>query len=300
MKRNRRRMPDRSAATPGPKIRLAATADQLRSEVAAARSAGKTIGLIPTMGALHDGHLSLVRAARQECDFIIATIFVNPTQFGPHEDFEKYPRTIERDLELLDSVGTDLVFAPERQSIYPAGFSTYVDPPDIANFLEGQCRPGHFRGVATIVLKLFNLAGADIAYFGQKDYQQARVIERMVEDLDVPVIVRVCPIVREADGLAMSSRNRYLNAEQRSRALALWRSISLARDLVAGGERDAARVAQQMHDQLTGLGVDVIDYAVLADPVTLQPVTEIQGPVIALIAVHVGQTRLIDNLRIEI
>jgi pantoate--beta-alanine ligase len=293
-------MPDRSAGIPGPKIRVAATAAQLRSEVDAARSAGKIIGLIPTMGALHDGHLSLVRAARQECNFTIATIFVNPTQFGPHEDFEKYPRTMDRDLELLESVGTDLVFAPDRQSIYPAGFSTYVDPPEIANFLEGQCRPDHFRGVATIVLKLFNLAGPDIAYFGRKDYQQARVIERMVEDLDVPVVVRMCPIVREADGLAMSSRNRYLDAQQRDRALALWRSLSLARDLVADGERDGARIARQMHDQLTALGVDGIDYAVLADPVTLQPVTEIQEPVIALIAAYVGQTRLIDNLRIEV
>jgi pantoate--beta-alanine ligase len=281
-------------------VRVAETAAQLRSEVTAARSAGKTIGLIPTMGALHEGHLSLVRAARRECGFTIATVFVNPTQFGPHEDFDKYPRTMAKDLELLDSVGTDVVFAPDRQSVYPPGFSTYVDPPEIANPWEGQCRPGHFRGVATIVLKLFHLAGADIAYFGQKDYQQARMIQRMVEDLDVPVVVRVCPIVREADGLAMSSRNRYLDGEQRDRALALWRSLSLARDLVAAGERDGARVAQAMHDRLTGLGVDRIDYAGLADPVTLQPVAEIQGPVVALIAAYVGQTRLIDNLRIEI
>jgi pantoate--beta-alanine ligase len=281
-------------------VRVVETAAQLRSEVTAARSAGKTIGLIPTMGALHEGHLSLVRAARHECGFTIATVFVNPTQFGPHEDFDKYPRTMAKDLELLDSVGTDVVFAPDRQSVYPSGFSTYVDPPEIANPWEGQCRPGHFRGVTTIVLKLFHLAGADVAYFGQKDYQQARVIQRMVEDLDVPVVVRVCPIVREADGLAMSSRNRYLDAEQRDRALALWRSLALARDLVAAGERDGARVVQQMHDRLTELGVDGIDYACLADPVTLQPVAEIQGPMVALIAAYVGQTRLIDNLRIEI
>jgi len=292
-------MSDRQQEFPGPTPRVTTTVVQLRQDVAAARSAGKTIGLVPTMGALHEGHLSLVRAARRECDFTIVTIFVNPTQFGPSEDFAKYPRTLPRDLELLAGVGADLVFAPLPDQIYPQGFSTYVEPPAIAEPLEGQCRPGHFRGVTTIVLKLLNLAQADIAYFGQKDYQQARVIECMVDDLNVPTTIRVCPIVREPDGLAMSSRNSYLDSEQRRRSLALWQSLSLARDLVGQGERDATVVAQRMHEVLSRNGVTRIDYAALADPVTLQPVTRIQGPTIALIAAYVGQTRLIDNLRLE-
>jgi pantoate--beta-alanine ligase len=280
-------------------IRVVTAGEPLRSEVSRARSAGKTIGLVPTMGALHEGHLSLARAAREQCGFTIASIFVNPAQFGPHEDFDKYPRTMLQDLQALQGVGTDLVFAPDRQTIYPAGFSTYVDPPEIARLWEGQCRPGHFRGVATVVLKLFHLVQADVAYFGRKDFQQARVIQGMVDDLAVPVLVRVCPTIREPDGLAMSSRNRYLDADQRSRARALWQSLMLARDRVAEGQRDALRIGQQMHQRLLELGVDRIDYAALADPVTLQPVTRIQGPVVALIAAVVGQTRLIDNLTIE-
>jgi pantoate--beta-alanine ligase len=274
------------------------TAD-LRRAVADARAAGKTIGLVPTMGALHEGHLSLVRASRAECDLTVVTIFVNPTQFGPHEDLEKYPRTLENDLRLLAGEGADLAFAPPREALYPAGFSTYVDPPDVALTLEGKCRPGHFRGVTTIVLKLFNLAQAHVAYFGQKDYQQARVIDRMVHDLDVPIIIRVCPIVRESDGLAMSSRNRYMNPAERDKALALWRCLTAARDLVASGQRDAATVATGMRAVLQEREVTRIDYAALADPDTLQPVTTIEGPTMALVAAHVGKTRLIDNLRLE-
>jgi pantoate--beta-alanine ligase len=292
-------MTDRNPDSPPHGVRVVATADQLRAEVTRARSAAKTIGLVPTMGALHEGHLSLVRAARGQCDLTIATIFVNPTQFGPHEDFDKYPRTMRQDLEALEGAGADVVFAPDRETMYPPGFSTYVDPPEIARLWEGQCRPGHFRGVTTVVLKLFHLAQADIAYFGQKDYQQARVIQCMAEDLAVPVAVRVCPTVREPDGLAMSSRNRYLDAAQRSRALALWQSLSLARQLVAEGERDALRIAQRMQEQLLQRGVDRIDYAALADPLTLQPVTRVQRSVVALIAAMVGQTRLIDNLKID-
>ncbi|TVS20526.1 MAG: pantoate--beta-alanine ligase [Planctomycetaceae bacterium] len=272
---------------------------QLRSDVACARAAGRRVGLVPTMGALHEGHLSLVQAARDECDMTIVSIFVNPTQFGPHEDFDRYPRTMERDLPLLRRVGADLVFAPDRQTIYPEGFSTYVDPPAVGQPWEGQCRPGHFRGVATVVLKLFNLAGADVAYFGRKDYQQARVIQCMVEDLAVPIAVRVCPTVRESDGLALSSRNRYLDADQRERALALWKSLLLARQLVQGGERQAESINGRMQQRLIELGVDRIDYAALVDPVTLQPVARVQQRTVALVAAFVGQTRLIDNLEIE-
>ena len=292
-------MTDRNADAPQRGVRVVATADQLRAEVTSARSAGKTIGLVPTMGALHEGHLSLVRAARGQCDVTIATIFVNPTQFGPMEDFDHYPRTMQQDIEALDRAGTDVAFVPDRETMYPPGFSTYVDPPEVARLWEGQCRPGHFRGVTTVVLKLFQLAQADMAYFGQKDYQQARVIQCMAEDLAVPIAVRICPTVREPDGLAMSSRNRYLDPAERWRALALWRSLSLAREMVAGGERDALRIGQRMQERLLEGGVDRIDYAALADPATLQPVTRVDSPVVALIAAMVGQTRLIDNLRID-
>ena len=292
-------MTDRNADAPQRGVRVVATADQLRAEVTSARSAGKTIGLVPTMGALHEGHLSLVRAARGQCDVTIATIFVNPTQFGPMEDFDHYPRTMQQDIEALDRAGTDVAFVPDRETMYPPGFSTYVDPPEVARLWEGQCRPGHFRGVTTVVLKLFQLAQADMAYFGQKDYQQARVIQCMAEDLAVPIAVRICPTVREPDGLAMSSRNRYLDPAERWRALALWRSLSLAREMVAGGERDALRIGQRMQERLLEEGVDRIDYAALADPATLQPVTRVDSPVVALIAAMVGQTRLIDNLRID-
>jgi pantoate--beta-alanine ligase len=290
--------PGSSAAVGLPRV-VSATAE-LRAAVAAARAAGKKIGLIPTMGALHQGHLSLVQAAEAECDCSIVSIFVNPTQFGPQEDFDRYPRTLPSDLELLSTARVELVYAPDRQSIYPQGFSTFVGPPDLARPWEGQCRPGHFRGVATIVLKLFNLAQADVAYFGQKDYQQVRVIQQMVQDLDVPIAVRVCPTVREADGLAMSSRNRYLTAQQRGCALGLWQALTRARDLVAGGERHAERVLEQMRGVLQEHGITRIDYTALVDPDTLQSVTEIRAATIVLVAAHVGQTRLIDNLRLEL
>lgn len=197
---------------------------EIFSQLKFARESGKRVGLIPTMGALHEGHLSLVRRAKEICDLVAVTIFVNPTQFAPSEDLAKYPRTLDADLEKLLSVGTDFVFTPESSTIYPPGFSTYVEAPAVAAPLEGAFRPGHFRGVATIVLKLFNLVPADIAFFGSKDYQQLAVIRTMVHDLDVPIRIEGCPTIRESDGLAMSSRNRYLNGEERSRALGLWQA----------------------------------------------------------------------------
>ena len=212
--------------------RIVKTIADLRAAVAAARREGKKIGLVPTMGALHEGHLSLVRASQEECGFTVVTIYVNPSQFGPGEDYRRYPRTLEKDVERLAGAA-DLVFAPADEEVYPSGHGTWVDVGAAAEPLEGQCRPGHFRGVATVVLKLFHMSGADLAYFGQKDYQQALVIRRMVEDLNVPVALRVCPIVREPDGLAMSSRNVYLSAEARQRAIILWKSLRLAQDMVA-------------------------------------------------------------------
>jgi pantoate--beta-alanine ligase len=270
------------------------TRDEVRHHIATARKTGRKIGLVPTMGALHAGHLSLVKAARRECDFTVATIFVNPTQFGPHEDFQKYPRNLDADLKLLASLNVDLVFAPTVAEMYPPGSTTFVEVGAVAAPLESAARPGHFRGVATIVLKLFNLIPADVAFFGQKDYQQSLVIRQMVADLDVPITIRVCPIVREPDGLAMSSRNVYLSADERRRALSLSMSLRLAAELVAGGERDAGAIIRQMREVLDTAGVQ-IDYVALAHPDTLEVVANIQGPTVALVAARVGNTRLIDN-----
>jgi pantoate--beta-alanine ligase len=260
-----------------------------------ARAAGKVIGLVPTMGALHEGHLSLVRTSVTACDLTVVTIFVNPTQFGPSEDFARYPRTLEADLQTLGRERADIVFAPTADQVYRAGFSTYVDPPDVAKPLEGRCRPGHFRGVATIVLKLFHLIPADMAFFGQKDYQQARVIQAMVEDLDVPIRVVVCPTIREPDGLAMSSRNRYLNATERQQALALSRSLARASQLVRSGERSATTIRKEMCSILELAGITRVDYVALVDPVTLADVDAVQDGTMALVAAFVGGTRLIDN-----
>jgi pantoate--beta-alanine ligase len=289
--------PTSSSALPTPK--LVTTAPELRAAVRAARAAGRAIGLVPTMGALHAGHLSLVQASRSECGFTVATIFVNPTQFAPHEDFDKYPRTLEADLESLASCHADLVFAPRREDMYPAGCSTLVEAPQVAQRWEGECRPGHFQGVATVVLKLFNLAQADVAFFGHKDYQQAAVIRRMVQDLNVPTEIRVCPTVREPDGLAMSSRNRYLSAGERQQAVAISRALRLAEQMAAGGERQTVRLVETIHEVLAEAQIRRIDYVAVVDPETLEPVPELTCPAVVLIAARVGSTRLIDNWRIE-
>jgi pantoate--beta-alanine ligase len=264
-----------------------------------ARAAGQVIGLVPTMGALHEGHLSLVRAAASACDLTVVTIFVNPTQFGPREDFARYPRTLEADLQLLERERADVVFAPAVDQIYRAGFSTYVEPPEVAKPLEGRCRPGHFRGVATVVLKLFQLVPADVAFFGQKDFQQVRVIQAMVEDLDVPIRVVVCPTVREPDGLAMSSRNRYLNPTEREQALAVSRSLARAAQLVSSGEHCAAVIRREMTSILASAAIQRIDYVALVDPVSLADVDEVQEGTMALVAAFVGGTRLIDNRQLS-
>ncbi|MCA9121983.1 MAG: pantoate--beta-alanine ligase [Planctomycetaceae bacterium] len=280
---------------PDKNIQVARTQLELRQCIQAAKTQGRSIGLVPTMGALHEGHLSLVRAAQRECDFVVVTIFVNPTQFAPHEDLDKYPRTFDEDLDALSELAVDLVFAPDQEELYPHGFSTYVLPPAVAAPLEGQYRPEHFRGVATIVLKLFNLIPAGIAFFGQKDYQQCQVICHMVKDFNIPIEIQVCPIVREADGLAMSSRNRYLSPEDRLRALALSKALDAA---VAGfrqGIRDCSTISGYMDQILRQAGVTEIEYATVADASTLQPIGCIERRSVALIAARVGTTRLIDN-----
>jgi pantoate--beta-alanine ligase len=266
-----------------------------RRTIREAKQSGRSIGLIPTMGALHEGHLSLVQAAQKQGDSTLVTLFVNPSQFGPNEDFSKYPRTEEADLQRLESIGTDWVLIPTSQQVYPEGFSTWIEPPQVAKRWEGEIRPGHFRGVATVVLKLFLMAPADRAYFGRKDYQQVRVIEQMVRDLGYPIDVRVCETIRELDGLAMSSRNRYLDPDQRRRALAIWRSILLVRSLASQGVVDSAVIQQQARASILENGLDSIDYAVLADAVTLEPLRRIDRPAVYLVAGRLGNTRLIDN-----
>lgn len=272
------------------------TLEALRELTDGFRKANKTIGLVTTMGALHEGHLSLVRQSLDETDETIVTIFVNPSQFTAGEDLDQYPRTLDADLEKLAAVGVKHVFVPDGALMYPSGFSTSIVPAKVAAVLEGEFRPTHFAGVATVVLKLFNMTRADVAFFGQKDYQQACVIRAMVEDLNVNTKVRVCPIIREADGLALSSRNRYLDAEQRKTALVLHKTLQHVRDLITSGQNDGFEIVTEMRQMLIDGGVDSIDYAVVADPVTLETADFIDGKVVALIAAYVGKTRLIDNL----
>ena len=269
---------------------------QLREILNAARRGGRRIGLVPTMGALHEGHLSLVRASKAECDYTVVSIFVNPSQFGPGEDLGKYPRTLDADLAKLAGCQTELAFVPASEDVYRAEHATWVEVGSVAEPLEGQCRPGHFRGVATVVLKLLNMVRPEVAYFGQKDYQQAAVIRRMVADLDVPTEIHVCPIVREPDGLAMSSRNAYLRPDARRRALVLWKSLRLAGELVDAGERNAGTIVEQMRGVILTAGDARIDYVALVDPDTLEPIEEITGPTVAALAVKIEDTRLIDNL----
>lgn len=281
--------------TRSPLPELVREPEVLRRRVAEFRRQGKRVGLVPTMGALHEGHLSLVRAALEECDACVVSIFVNPAQFGPAEDFARYPRPLDADLKLLAGLGVPWVFVPETADVYRPNHATWVEVGSVAEPLEGESRPGHFRGVATIVLKLFNMAGADVAYFGQKDYQQALVIRRMVEDLNVPVAIRVCPIVRESDGLAMSSRNAYLDPGERDRAAALHASLCAAKRLVAAGQIEAGRIRREIESILLDRGQAEIDYIAIVDPETLEPQNAIGGPTLIALAVRIGQTRLIDN-----
>ncbi len=275
---------------------VAATAEELRPAVRAARRQGRSVGLVPTMGALHAGHASLVRAARAADGFVVVSIFVNPTQFGPHEDLDRYPRPFEQDLALCGELGVDLVFAPQPATMYPPGFRTWVEVTGLQDVLEGASRPGHFRGVATVVLKLFNLVQPDRAYFGQKDAQQARLLVQMVRDLDVPVEVRVLPTVREPDGLALSSRNKYLDADQRRHAAALSRALAEARDRVAAGERDGEALRALLTERVAATPGAALDYAAVVDADTLAPVARLSGPTLLALAVRFGTTRLIDNV----
>lgn len=259
-------------------------------------AADTTLGLVPTMGALHEGHLSLVRAAREACDRVAVSIFVNPTQFGPDEDLARYPRTFDADCKLLEAVGIDLLFAPTAAEMYPTGgLGTAVDPGALGDRLDGKSRPGHFTGVATVVSKLFSILTPDRAFFGQKDAAQIAVLRAMVRDLNMPVEIVVCPIVRDPDGLALSSRNRYLSAEERGNALALSAALRSAERAVAGGERNTSPLIQGMRQQLASPSLR-IDYVEAIDADTLLPLATVQPNTLFAVAAWVGDTRLIDNV----
>jgi pantoate--beta-alanine ligase len=262
----------------------------------ARRRAAGAVGLVPTMGYLHAGHLALADRARAENDLAVASVFVNPTQFGPHEDFARYPRALARDLELLDGAGVDLVFAPEVAEMYSPGFATYVETGAITDVLEGASRPGHFRGVTTVVAKLFHIVQPDRAYFGQKDAQQVRVIRKMVADLDFPLEIVVCPTVREPDGLALSSRNSYLTPDQRAAAPVLHRALQAVSARYAAGERDGEALRATLRAVLAAEPLASVDYVSVADPDTLRELDTVATGALASLAVRFGSTRLIDNL----
>ncbi len=281
-------------------MRVYHTIVEIREFVRQARAKGHSIGLVPTMGYLHEGHLELMRQAKKQCGTVIISIFVNPTQFGPGEDLESYPRDLDRDAGMAGAVGVDAIFNPGVEEIYPSGYCTYVDVERITDRLCGASRPGHFRGVATVVTKLFNIVKPDYAYFGQKDAQQVLVIKRMVADLNMEVEVVTVPTVREHDGLAMSSRNVYLDPAQRQAALSLNRSLKRAVAEVRAGERDAARIRQLVVDIIKAEPLAEIDYVEIYSHPDLEPVEAIKGPVLLALAVKMGRARLIDNIILDV
>jgi pantoate--beta-alanine ligase len=275
------------------------TVREMTAASAALKREGGAVALVPTMGALHEGHATLMRRARESGASVVASIYVNPTQFGPNEDFQKYPRTLEADCALCEQAGVSAVFAPADAEMYPDGpssVSTWVEELQVAKRLEGERRPGHFRGVCTVVAKLFNVVQPDAAFFGQKDYQQLKVIERMVRDLRYPIQIVPVPTVRESDGLAMSSRNRHLSAAERSQATVLWKALKAVCDLLAGGEHDPHRLQAAMTRIIALAPSSRLDYAEIADGQTLEPVREVRSGHVALIAARIGTTRLIDNV----
>jgi pantoate--beta-alanine ligase len=277
-------------------MKVCDTIRDMRAASRAARRDGVRLGLVPTMGALHEGHLSLIRAAKASCHVVAASIFVNPTQFGPNEDLAKYPRPFERDRELLENEGVDLLFAPSVDEMYPSGAVTWVTVEELSGKLDGRSRPGHFRGVTTIVTKLFHAVEPDTAFFGQKDAAQVAITRRMVRDLTFPVEIVVCPIVREPDGLAMSSRNAYLDPQQRKQALVLPRSLTRVKQMADAGERDAARLVAAAQKVFSGEPACRLDYFEIVDPDSLDPVNNVAKGALVAVAAFVGTTRLIDNI----
>lgn len=277
-------------------MRTITTISEMQSLAESLRREGKRIGFVPTMGFLHEGHLSLMRTARQENDVVVASIFVNPTQFGPQEDLDRYPRDAEGDSRKCADAGVDILFTPSADEMYPAKPTVFVIVEGISDVLEGAIRPGHFRGVATVVAKLFHIVKPRAAYFGRKDYQQCVVIRQMVKGLDLDVAIEVLPTMREPDGLAMSSRNTYLAPEERKKALCLFRALTAGRDLIGAGVREPEQVKETMREVILREEGIVIDYAEIADPDTLLPLSAAQNRMVLLVAVRIGNTRLIDNL----
>ena len=271
----------------------------MKEQARQARAESRIVGLVPTMGALHAGHVALIERARRECSPVIASIFVNPKQFGPNEDFSKYPRALDSDRKMLEQAGVDSLFAPEPSEIYPGGFSTYVHVEGLSERLEGRSRPGHFRGVTTVVMKLLQIVQPNFAYFGRKDAQQARIITQMARDLNLDSEIVVCPIVREPDGLALSSRNAYLSAEERKAATVLYRALDAARSELAAGVRDALQLQGVLNRTLSAERQARVDYAEVVDAESFEPVVRVSKPSYILLAVFIGKTRLIDNLYIE-
>ena len=276
-------------------MQLLSTVHEMRAACRAIRKGGQSLALVPTMGALHAGHIALVRAARAQCDCVAASIFVNPTQFGPNEDFSKYPRTFEKDCALLEAEGVALVFAPQSEEMYPKGASTFVEVEGVGDRLDGRSRPGHFRGVATVVAKLFHIVGPDKAFFGQKDAAQVAVLRSMVRDLNFPLHLVVCPTVREPDGLALSSRNRYLSDEERARSLVLSRALNIIVATYRAGQKDVERLLESGHSVLATEPDVRIDYLEIVNADTLLPLTEAVPGALVAVAAYVGATRLIDN-----
>ncbi|UCE99141.1 MAG: pantoate--beta-alanine ligase [Planctomycetota bacterium] len=280
-------------------MEVAKTIESVRSLVKAARREAKKIGLVPTMGALHIGHISLIETAVKECDFVVVSIFVNPTQFGPTEDFEKYPRPLEADLEICKKAGIDIVFAPATEQMYPRENFTSVNVEKLTEQLCGRSRPGHFRGVATICAKLFNIVQPDIAYFGQKDSQQAIVIKKMVADLNMPLRIAICPTVREPDGLAVSSRNQYLTKEQKKEATYIYKSLQKAQEMIDAGITDCETIIRQMYSILNQAPSIKIEYVSVVDAETVQNIDQIAGKVLVAVAARIGLARLIDNILVD-
>ncbi len=281
-------------------MKVVHTIAEIRTAVGTASREGKTVGLVPTMGYFHEGHLSLMRQAKADNDLVVVSLFVNPTQFGPNEDFRNYPRDLERDAAMAESVGVDLIFNPSPEEMYPEGYSTYVSVEKLTEGLCGASRPGHFKGVTTVCLKLFNIVQADRAYFGRKDYQQFKVIERMVKDLDLPLEIVGMPIVREVDGLAMSSRNSYLSAAERSSALVLSRSLAHAQELLAGGVVNGEELQRKVEAFIGKEPLVQVEYASVVDAESLEPLADISSKAVLALAVRIGKTRLLDNALLEI
>jgi pantoate--beta-alanine ligase len=280
-------------------LQLVSTVAEARDRLALARARGQRVGLVPTMGALHAGHASLMARARAETDYRVVSIFVNPTQFGPQEDLARYPRTPEQDLAVCTRESMDLVFAPQPATIYPPGYRTYLEVAGLQDVWEGASRPGHFRGVATVVAKLFNILQPHVAYFGQKDAQQAVIIRRLVRDLDIPVLIQMCPIVREPDGLALSSRNRYLTPSQRRQATVLFEALEAGRRSVEAGERDPMVMERRLAELINARPEARLDYIAIVRAEDLTPLVRLSGNVLVALAVRFGDIRLIDNLILE-